>query len=75
MHNRVLFAPIIQGATAAATATTHGNNNGGGGVGEGLLQAASMVVRPQVVTFRRANEFGVWESTSGFGIVVVVRFR
>jgi hypothetical protein len=32
-------------------------------------------VRPEEVTFRRENEFGVWESMNGWGIVVRVKIR
>lgn len=35
----------------------------------------TMQVSGQEVTFRRENEFGVWESMSGFGIVVLVQMR
>ncbi|KAL2255113.1 hypothetical protein VTK26DRAFT_4085 [Humicola hyalothermophila] len=34
-----------------------------------------MTVRADEVTFRRENELGVWESRTGFGIVVTVRMR
>ncbi|KAK1833497.1 hypothetical protein QBC39DRAFT_370086 [Podospora conica] len=33
----------------------------------------SVTVRAEEVTFRRENEFGLWESLGGFGIVVRVR--
>lgn len=35
----------------------------------------TMTVRPDEVTFRRENEFGVWESMTGWGIVVTVKIR
>ncbi len=35
----------------------------------------SMVVRADEVTFRRENDFGLWESLTGWGLVVVVRIR
>jgi len=35
----------------------------------------SMVVRAQEVTFRKENDFGVWESRSGFGIVVTIMVK
>jgi hypothetical protein len=37
--------------------------------------AVKMTVRAEEVTFRRENDFGVWESMSGWGIVVTVRVR
>jgi len=37
--------------------------------------AISMAVRADEVTFRRENNFGVWESMTGWGIVVTLRFR
>ncbi|KAJ9160769.1 hypothetical protein NKR19_g2889, partial [Coniochaeta hoffmannii] len=48
-----------------------------GPVGQVVKQSegVSMTVRAEEVTFRRENEFGVWESLSGFGIVVTVRVR
>lgn len=38
-------------------------------------EGVSMVVRAKEVTFRKENEFGVWESLSGFGVVVTIRVR
>ena len=35
----------------------------------------SMIVRADEVTFRRENDFGLWESSTGWGLVVVVRIR
>ncbi|KAK3385803.1 hypothetical protein B0H63DRAFT_187735 [Podospora didyma] len=35
----------------------------------------SMTVRAEEIRFRRENDFGVWESLSGFGIVVTVKVR
>ncbi|KAK1753109.1 hypothetical protein QBC47DRAFT_52763 [Echria macrotheca] len=35
----------------------------------------SVTVRAEEVTFRRENEWGIWESLTGFGIVVRVRVR
>ncbi|KAL2017975.1 hypothetical protein VTK56DRAFT_1507 [Thermocarpiscus australiensis] len=35
--------------------------------------SVKMTVRAEEVTFRKENDFGVWESRSGFGIVVTVR--
>lgn len=35
----------------------------------------SMKVRADEVTFRRENDFGVWESINGFGIVVTIRVK
>lgn len=36
---------------------------------------ATMTVRAEEVTFRRENEMGIWESRTGWGIVVRVRLR
>lgn len=33
----------------------------------------AMTVRAEEVTFRRENEFGVWESVSGWGVVVCIQ--
>ncbi|KAH8901930.1 hypothetical protein BR93DRAFT_888317 [Coniochaeta sp. PMI_546] len=38
-------------------------------------EGVSMTVRAKEVTFRKENEFGVWESLSGYGIVVTIRVR
>lgn len=38
-------------------------------------EGVSMTVRAEEVTFRRENEFGIWESRSGWGVVVTVRIR
>jgi hypothetical protein len=49
-----------------------------GPVGPAIRDAeerVSMTVRAQEVTFRRENEFGIWESLSGFGVVVTIRVR
>ena len=35
----------------------------------------TMAVRAEEVTFRRENEFGIWEGMTGWGIVVMLRFR
>ena len=37
--------------------------------------AVTMAVRAAEVTFQRENEFGIWESLTGWGIVVRVRIR
>ncbi|KAK3900820.1 hypothetical protein C8A05DRAFT_35530 [Staphylotrichum tortipilum] len=37
--------------------------------------SVEMTVRADEVTFRKENDFGVWESMSGWGIVVAVRVR
>lgn len=37
--------------------------------------SATMTVQAQEVTFRKENEFGVWESLNGFGVVVTVNIR
>lgn len=34
-----------------------------------------MTVKPEEVAFRKENEFGVWESMSGWGIVVCIKIR
>jgi hypothetical protein len=34
-----------------------------------------MVVRADEVTFRKENDFGVWESRTGYGIVVRIRVK
>ncbi|KAB5586273.1 hypothetical protein GE09DRAFT_58723 [Coniochaeta sp. 2T2.1] len=53
-----------------------GTNAKGVAVGPKLeMEGVTMTVRAQEVTFRRENEFGVWESLSGFGVVVCVRVR
>jgi hypothetical protein len=36
---------------------------------------AKMTVRAEEVTFRWENDFGVWESLTGWGIVVTVRVK
>ena len=48
-----------------------GEKGGAGAGGEGVV----MTVREEEVTFRRENEMGIWESRSGFGVVVRVRSR
>ncbi|KAK3689323.1 hypothetical protein B0T22DRAFT_169967 [Podospora appendiculata] len=45
------------------------------GSGAEMDERVSMIVRAEEVTFRKENEFGVWESLSGFGIVVTVKVR
>ncbi|KAK0648628.1 hypothetical protein B0T16DRAFT_408531 [Cercophora newfieldiana] len=35
----------------------------------------NMTVQADEVTFRKENDFGVWESRSGFGIVVTIRVK
>ncbi|KAK4167032.1 hypothetical protein QBC43DRAFT_12408 [Cladorrhinum sp. PSN259] len=40
---------------------------------ENKEDAVKMIVRAREVTFRKENDFGVWEGRSGFGIVVSVR--
>ncbi|KAK5661566.1 hypothetical protein OQA88_9661 [Cercophora sp. LCS_1] len=48
----------------------------GGGILAGQAdERVSLGVRVEEVTFRRENDWGVWESLSGFGIVVSVRVR
>jgi hypothetical protein len=37
--------------------------------------AVKMTVRAEEVTFRKENEFGLWESKTGWGIVVTVRMK
>ncbi|AEO68457.1 uncharacterized protein THITE_2170766 [Thermothielavioides terrestris NRRL 8126] len=37
--------------------------------------SVKMTVRADEVTFRRENEFGIWESKTGWGIVVTVTVR
>ncbi|KAK4150508.1 hypothetical protein C8A00DRAFT_17992 [Chaetomidium leptoderma] len=37
--------------------------------------SVKMTVRSEEVTFRKENEFGVWEGRSGWGIVVTVRVK
>lgn len=39
----------------------------------GTDDSVKMTVRAEEVTFRKENEFGVWESRSGWGVVVTVR--
>ncbi|OIW23030.1 hypothetical protein CONLIGDRAFT_657957 [Coniochaeta ligniaria NRRL 30616] len=48
-----------------------------GPVGPALpeTEGVSMTVRAKEVTFRKENEFGIWESMSGYGIVVTIRVR
>ena len=48
-----------------------GGANGGPWNGE----RANIVVRAEEVTFRKENEMGMWESLSGFGVVVTVKIR
>lgn len=40
---------------------------------ESQEDAIKMIVRAREVTFRKENEFGVWEGRTGFGIVVNVK--
>ncbi len=44
------------------------------GVG-GDDDSVKMTVRADEVTFRKENDFGVWESRSGWGVVVTVRIK
>ena len=41
----------------------------------GETEHASMTVRAEEVTFRTENEFGIYESLRGYGIVVTVKIR
>ncbi|KAK3312916.1 hypothetical protein B0H66DRAFT_485386 [Apodospora peruviana] len=41
----------------------------------GETERASMTVRAEEVTFRKENDFGIWETITGYGIVVAVRVR
>ncbi|KAJ9149998.1 hypothetical protein NKR23_g4189 [Pleurostoma richardsiae] len=58
------ITPLPSKAEEAAT-------RGGGTADDGV----TMTVRAEEVSFRRENEFGVWESMSGWGLVVTVRIR
>lgn len=51
--------------TAVSAAAPELAGTGGGGV--------KVTVRAEEVTFRRENEIGLWESLSGFGVVVRVK--
>ena len=42
-------------------------------IGGAENDSVKMTVRAEEVTFRKENDFGVWESRSGFGIVIVVK--
>ncbi|KAL8296601.1 hypothetical protein RB597_005943 [Gaeumannomyces tritici] len=41
----------------------------------GQDERVNMTVRADEITFRKENDFGVWESMSGWGIVVVVTIK
>ncbi|GAB1318133.1 hypothetical protein MFIFM68171_08343 [Madurella fahalii] len=43
------------------------------GTGSEIDDWVKMTVRAEEVTFRKENEFGVWESRRGWGVVVTVR--
>ncbi|KXX77405.1 hypothetical protein MMYC01_206060 [Madurella mycetomatis] len=43
------------------------------GAGGEIDDWVKMTVRAEEVTFRKENEFGVWESRSGWGVVVTIR--
>lgn len=60
------FAAVT--AVSAAAPGLAGTGTGGGGAG-----GVRVTVRAEEVTFRRENEIGLWESLSGFGVVVRVR--
>ncbi|KAB5582288.1 hypothetical protein GE09DRAFT_263138 [Coniochaeta sp. 2T2.1] len=65
-----------KGGASDAKPAPAGTNAKGAAVGPKLeMEGVTMTVRAQEVTFRRENEFGVWESLSGFGVVVSVRVR
>ncbi|KAK4446514.1 hypothetical protein QBC34DRAFT_411362 [Podospora aff. communis PSN243] len=54
--------------------TEQGSPGGPGPIVQGD-DRVSMVVRADEVTFRKENDFGVWESRTGFGIVVRIRVK
>lgn len=60
------FAAVT--AVSAAAPGLAGTGTGGGGA-----RGVRVTVRAEEVTFRRENEIGLWESLSGFGVVVRVR--
>jgi hypothetical protein len=57
----VLSSPV---SPALSSPTSGGEND-----------AVKMTVRAEEVTFRKENEFGLWESRTGWGIVVTVRVK
>lgn len=62
------------GLASPSTLTVDGGGSTSSG-GNTFEHRVSMTVRAQEVTFRRENEFGIYESLSGPGIVVTVRIR
>ena len=62
----------LRSQTASPTSPLNASNPLGFSGAE-TRDGVSMTVNAEEITFRRENEFGVWESLSGFGIVVTVR--
>ncbi|KAK0612066.1 hypothetical protein B0T14DRAFT_571902 [Immersiella caudata] len=58
----------------AVEKTEKGSTVGGGPIVQGG-DRVTMVVRADEVTFRKENDFGVWEGRTGYGIVVRVRVK
>ncbi|KAL2132276.1 hypothetical protein VTI74DRAFT_3990 [Chaetomium olivicolor] len=55
----------------ASPASPAGSSPGAAGGDDSV----KMTVRAEEVTFRKENEFGIWESRTGWGIVVTVRVK
>jgi hypothetical protein len=66
---------IVAPSTTSAAALPASPNQVSDTVADEMDDRVEMVVRAEEVTFRKENEFGVWESMSGFGIVVTVKTR
>ncbi|KAH8885319.1 hypothetical protein GQ53DRAFT_624971, partial [Thozetella sp. PMI_491] len=60
-------------AAAPAPAVAPVGLDAPGPLDNSLDDRVSMTVRTEEVTFRRENEFGIWESLTGFGLVVAIR--
>lgn len=72
---RPLFGWGARKASDAKTAQVPARTMAPVGPAVAETDGVSMTVRAEEVTFRRENEFGIWESRSGFAIVVTIRMR
>lgn len=64
--------PLPAQAGAVPSTQASGSKESGAGV---VDDRVSMTVRAEEVTFRKENEMGLWESMSGWGIVITVRVK
>ncbi|KAK4101251.1 hypothetical protein N658DRAFT_496547 [Parathielavia hyrcaniae] len=58
--------------SVTAPAVSPGLSSPGSGAED---DSVKMTVRAEEVTFRKENEFGLWESRTGWGIVVTIKVK